>query len=358
MPDAGVLRTSRRAAQAWLWTTLAMSAGGVGVAGLLAPPMGTAPARALTWLLFVGSSVHVSSTVCLLSVAPVRAQMARRKSRYLWAPLSLVVGASVLGASTTVRQRTWMLIAFFAWQMWHYQKQNLGIAALAASAGRAPSPGRVERAALVVTAGSGIAALISRPSLLQVNPHTTVIDVFGPATIAFAVGSGLGLIALARRPVHERPLGFCVAYVMALFFPVPIFLFPSPYAAVGGMTIAHGLQYLVLVALVTENRLASRWAHRIALANVAVLGGVALSLASHLHDSVAAGRAVYGAYAGVVMAHFVIDAGLWRLRDPDIRAALSERVPFLVHPPLAPALACASASMTADGHRVVARVPI
>jgi hypothetical protein len=33
------------------------------------------------------------------------------------------------------------------------------------------------------------------------------------------------------------------------------------------------------------------------------------------------------------MAHFVIDAGLWRLREPFARSFLAERVPYLVPPP-------------------------
>ena len=39
-------------------------------------------------------------------------------------------------------------------------------------------------------------------------------------------------------------------YLMGLFFSVPVFVFASPYAAVGGMTIADGMQYLLLVSLV------------------------------------------------------------------------------------------------------------
>ena len=358
MLDDGLPARSQRAAQAWLWTTVALTAGGFGVALLLAPPLQASPGRALTVLLFVGSSVHVSSTACLFSAAEVRIQAARRKPRYLWAPLGLVGGAALLGGLASAGQRAWFLLALFAWQMWHYQKQNLGITALAASAVQAPTPRRVERASLAVTAGAGIAALMSRPALLQIKPHVGVTDVFTPAAIAFVVGSGLGVAALARRPARQRPVGLCVAYVMALLFPLPIFLFASPYAAVGGMTIAHGLQYLVLVGLVADNRQASRWTRRMTLANVAVLGGLALSVASHLHDSFAAGRAVYGAYTGLVMAHFVIDAGLWRMRDPDTRAVLSARVPFLVHSPRPSALAHASASTTSDDHRVLARLPI
>ena len=119
---------------------------------------------------------------------------------------------------------------------------------------------------------------------------------------------------------------------MALLFFAPVFLFHSPYAAVGGMTIAHGLQYLVLVGLISVG--GNRGKHRALgltlLFNLVLLGGILLSEASHLHDAPALGRAIFGAYLGVAMAHFVIDAGIWRLRDPFPRAFLASRVPFLV----------------------------
>jgi hypothetical protein len=68
------------------------------------------------------------------------------------------------------------------------------------------------------------------------------------------------------------------------------------------------------------------------LVNIALLGGLGLNLASHLHGGGATARGVFGVYLGLLMAHFVIDAGLWRLRDEFPRAYLSARVPYLVKP--------------------------
>jgi hypothetical protein len=121
---------------------------------------------------------------------------------------------------------------------------------------------------------------------------------------------------------------------MALLFFGPVFIFHSPYAAVAGMTIEHGLQYLLLVGLVAAAR--SRGKRRVVglalLLNLGLLGGLLLSAASHLHNAPAIGRAVFGAYLGVVMTHFVIDAGIWRLREPFPRAFMTSRLPFLVPP--------------------------
>jgi hypothetical protein len=68
-----------------------------------------------------------------------------------------------------------------------------------------------------------------------------------------------------------------------------------------------------------------------ALCNAALIGGAVLAAASHVHGGGPAERLVFGAYLGTVMAHFVVDAGLWRLRDPFPRAFLTRRVPYLMH---------------------------
>jgi hypothetical protein len=74
-------------------------------------------------------------------------------------------------------------------------------------------------------------------------------------------------------------------------------------------------------------------AFRVALlVNVALVGGALLSGASHLHGSGPLGRFVFGAYLGVVMAHFVVDAGLWRMRDAFPRAFMTSHVPYLMAP--------------------------
>ncbi|MFG1997614.1 hypothetical protein ACGFNU_00530 [Spirillospora sp. NPDC048911] len=66
---------------------------------------------------------------------------------------------------------------------------------------------------------------------------------------------------------------------------------------------------------------------------VALIGGTALNYAAHLHGSPAVfERTLYGAYLGAVMAHFVIDAGLWRLREQFPRQFLTASLPYLLKP--------------------------
>jgi hypothetical protein len=316
-------------ARAWLWLTVVLTGGAFGVAVALAPPASAAPGRGLAWVLFAGSSVHVASTGWLYTLGDVRSYAASRPLRFWWVPAALVLSGALAAALLSPASLTWLLLPFFGWQFFHFAKQNLGMVALAASCARVPSPRAAERRTLLAAGLAGIGGLVAHPALLQLRVDTRLAGLFGVATIVFAAAVVAGVALLVRRPAAHRPAGFSVMYLMALLFSLPVFVFGSPYAAVSGMTVAHGMQYLLLVGLVAAGS-GARLVRLAALCNVALLGGVALEQASHLHGAGPAERWLFGAYLGAVMAHFVIDAGLWRLRDPVPRAFLARRVPYLI----------------------------
>jgi hypothetical protein len=329
------------ASRAWLWATVLLTVAALVSAIVLAPPAGAAPMRALSWLLFTGSSVHVASTAWLFTVPAVRGYAVQHPIRCVWVPVSLVLVTGAAAATTSPARFQWLLLPYFGWQFHHYQKQNIGMASLAASAQRAGALLPAERWPLLLAGWAGIAALVTRPGLLGLRvqpvgqlPLAHAVFVFSAATYALAAAAGVA--AIARRSRAVLPAGFCAIYLTCLLFCLPAFVFASPYAAVGGMTIAHGAQYLLLVTLIAggsadrARRKLSRPTSVAVLANISFIGGAVLSAASHLHDAGRFGRLAFGAYLGVVMAHFVIDAGLWRMRDPLARRFLITHLPYLV----------------------------
>jgi hypothetical protein len=311
-----------------------LTLGAFAAAIALAPPASAPPASGLVWLLFVGSSVHVASTGWLYTLPDVREYARQRPARLILWPAALVVMSGAAAAVVPPATLAWCLLPYYAWQFFHFQKQNLGLAALAASSRRISSLRPAERRAIMTAGYAGIAGLIAHPGLLQLRTGVPGLSRLYPAAAAVFGGAVVaGLAAAARRPRGEGPAWFGVVYLISLGFFLPVFVFPSPYAAVGGMTIAHGLQYLLLLGLVAAGRpqAAGRITRLAVLANIALVGGAILSAASHLHGAAAtAGRVAFGAYLGAVMAHFVIDATLWRLRDPFPRAFLAARVPGLL----------------------------
>jgi hypothetical protein len=276
----------------------------------------------------------VAATAYLFTLPGVRAHAMTRPGRYIRAPAALIVLAVVVAVLLRPSQYGWVLLPYFCWQFFHFQKQNIGIVALAAGAFAVRGPGPAERKALSLAGWAGILALASRPALLQlpVDPHLGALY-DGAAALAVAA-TAAGFRALLARPRAARPPGYCVASLSSLGFFAPVFFFHSPYAAVAGMTIAHGAQYLVLVGLMSGGGGpgADRVVGVAAFITLALLGGIALSTASHLHGGPGAERAVFGLYLGLVMTHFVVDAGLWRLRQPFPRTLLASRLPYLVAP--------------------------
>jgi hypothetical protein len=329
------------AARAWLWGTVALTAGAIITAIALAPAA-TAPVdTGLAYLLFLGSSAHVASTAWFYTVPQVRRYMGQHPARYVWAPLGLIAGASASAAVLPPTILNWLLLPYLGWQFFHYQKQNLGLASLAAAAHRVTGLRPGERRALLAAGLAGPAGLVARPRLLQLRVDPHLAAAYPVAAVAFAVAVAAGLVSLARRPAGQRPAGFCVAYACGLVFTLPAFLFGSPYAAVAGMTIAHGLQYLLLMGLVAAGgRSCGTGAWRLlplaALTSIALADGAVLSVASDFLHGAPLARALFGGFLGAVMAHFVIDAGVWRLRDRFPRLLLESRVPYLV-PSRAPA---------------------
>ena len=321
-----------RGARAWLAVTVTLTLASAVAAVGLAPRADAPASEGLAFLLFAGSSVHVASTAWFYTVPGVRAHMGRRRSRYLWLPLALISGASAISMLVPRSLLYWLLLPYFGWQFFHYQKQNLGIAALAAASHHLQPLRRSERRALVAAGLAGIAGLLTRPSLLQL-PIRPLLPILVPlAAIAFAASVVAGLGSLTRRSRAERPAGFCAIYVTSLAFSLPVFLFSSPYAAVAGLTIAHGLQYLVLMGLLAAGGETGgrRIVQLAALFNIALLGGAALAVASDQLTGRPLVRGLFGLFLGAVMAHFVIDAGLWRMRDQFPRAFLGARLPYLV----------------------------
>lgn len=323
----------------WLAGTVGLTVGALVLAWALDPRTmvrhvaSDTPGPALVLLLFVGSSVHVASTGWLFTIPEIRRHALAHRARYLYAPLALVAGTAVLAALVTPATLDWALLGYFAWQFFHFQRQNLGLAALAARSAGKPGLTRLERHTITAAGLGGIAGLLGHPALLQLSETSPLPILFplGEVVLLGSIACGIGCLWLRRGHLDG---GFGLMFGCALGFFGPVFAFTTPYAAVAGLVIAHGAQYLLLVGLVAGPRRVSRYRLPALwlLGNIAVAGGGLLTIASHLHGHLPVLRLFYGAYLGVVMAHFVIDAGLWRLRDAFPRQWLSASLPYLVAP--------------------------
>lgn len=266
-------------------------AGGLGRGGGPGPDEDASATQLLGGLIVFGYTGHVASTAWLARFPELRTMTRYRPVRLLVIPASLIVGVCVAACLVSSSGRPWLLLGFFVWQFDHFQKQNLGLAAMSARAYRVPTLGRVERRALLLAGASGIAALVAHPALLDLHPGYRLAWLFLFAR-ALWIGSVLtGLVAMTRRPRTDRPTALLLCYASGLLFFGPVFIFRPPYEAVAPLVIAHGVQYLWLLGTMAAVRsplelsvgFGQRTRALAALGCVVLAGGVILSLLSSLH---------------------------------------------------------------------------
>jgi hypothetical protein len=326
-----------RAQRNWSIATLLITAGGLVGIPVFVPNSLNSPGTAFSWLLLVGSSMHVASSGWFLTERDTRGIAKSSHVRYIWAPLVILPTAVLLALLLSNQLRSVALVGFFAWQLFHFQKQNVGLASLMSGIDHVPAPKGLERQVLVWLGLIGSAAIVANPHLVQVFPGWTESHlIFNILRWTFAAVALAGLAQWFRRPRAERRVRSTSMYFLSLAYITPIFLFSNPYRSIAALVIVHGCQYLILVACFAGHASTSeqRWRRLAIFTNMSVLGGVLLRLMSHgdLRSS-GPSRFVFGLFIGITMAHFVFDAGFWRLSIPTSRALVSKNLPWLVMQP-------------------------
>jgi hypothetical protein len=281
-------------------------------------------------LTFVGSNFHVGASAWFYTDRSLYSHFHAHKARYLIVPGVLIVGGAAVFQFAPPLLRSCLLAGFFSWQLWHYQKQNIGLLSFVAAGTDGVGVSPWERRALAIAAVAGIAGYFSLNAigLRQFDAALLVVHrIGGILYLAVPVVAG---IAVAKNPALRRnPLRLACLFFGAAFF-LPTFLFDDWISATLSYAVAHGLQYLVFMGFVAARR-PNPVASLVMLAGLAFLGAIALNAAilAPGNTSLGYGYALYGAFVGVTASHFVLDAGLWRLREPFQRRYMREKFHFV-----------------------------
>jgi hypothetical protein len=292
-----------------------------------APDSGEA-LRLLVALNFIGANFHVAATGWFYTDAEMRTHFRGHPMRYLVMPVLLIAGAAAAFQFVPAALRGWLLFGFLAWQLWHYQKQNVGLASFVA-AGTGSGPLSLwERRTLMLSAVAGILGFFSlNPIGLPgwMSEFAWLHRLGGWVYLLSPLALGLCLVKVPALRGSPLRLGFLL---LGVVFFLPTYLFDDQTSATLGYAIAHGLQYLVFMAVVAMRRQAVP--SLLLLAGLGTLGALALNAAIVAPDAgVLGGHALYGAFIGTTMAHFVLDAGIWRLREPFQRKYMRDRFFFV-----------------------------
>jgi len=315
----------------------------VAVAALGTPRGGLGTTRSV--LIFLGL-VHVPMTLVLYLDKDFLALVRANKTRYIYVPIALILASGVIftvGGTVLQAAATLLLVA---WQAHHYGRQNIGVYAFGSMA-RGWRPRPAERRALELTT---ICAVCGTFKVLGVEAAPSLQGLFDLLFRAgFLAFVGVVLFGVYRYLTNrgDFPPSKALFFFTLLLFFLPLFASSGLDGAFQSYATAHGIQYILLVAVLSVS-VGAREGHRgvskgmFALATGLVLFGLAGARAADLKviDWVGSTPLVArtidfaaGIALGTTIAHFVIDAGAWRLSQPSTRAYMTKRFGFLLgHP--------------------------
>lgn len=263
--------------------------------------------------------------------------------RYVALPLLVVIVAGASYAFTPVEYSMWWWAAYVAWQNWHFGRQGFGLYALAAM----DEPKRTPVAAaervminLAVAAGAlGAMWFVTGPEGFWRDQAMLVRQWCGYLTIA------LGVIALGYGLYARMPLKRLAFLLLAVLFFLPQYLFPTVDLGFTPYSVAHSLQYLFIMSVVAFNQrhpeaIEGEFDPGLVTAFVffaiVLVGGAIITIRGEFGDFLTQatgqptlGKFVFGAMFGLVVAHFVVDAHAWRLREKPQREYVLGRMKFL-----------------------------
>lgn len=297
-----------------------------------------------TLLLFLGTA-HVPATLFFYLDKDFSEIIRRHKARYVYFPIVLTIATGLLFAFASTIVQAYTLLIYWAWQAFHYGRQNTGIYSFVSIATRGVAPGKYERTMIELGTYCGI---IGTFKILGTAVAPTYLHGF--FDVLYRIGAvAFVLILLASIFIYVRnwrlttPLLTIFYFTLVCFF-LPVFLSTDMNVAFFSYAIAHGVQYILFMTVVSLN-FDPRNEHRrlqignaIKLIAITVLLGLLFYRAIELKtiEYLAADRTlikivdfVIGATVGATMAHFVIDAGAWRLSQSLQRTYIGKRFAFV-----------------------------
>lgn len=302
-----------------------------------------------TVFLFLGTA-HVPATLFFYTDRDFRAVIRNHKTRYIIFPVALTILTGVLFALANAAVQGYLLLFFWGWQAFHYGRQNIGVYAFAAIAQGGRAPHRLEKLAIDLGTLCGIAGTFRILGMGAAPPalHGFFQQLYLIGGIAYAGVLLFGLFVYIKFFRETTTLKTLFFWTLILFF-LPVFLSTNVNVAFVSYAIAHGLQYIIFMGVISlgsraagdEEERAVSYRSALLLMLFIVVVGLLFFSAGSLKDweavrgSALMTRAVdflVGAVVGATMAHFVVDANAWKLSLAPQRAYISDRFRFIFNP--------------------------
>jgi hypothetical protein len=299
-------------------------------------------------LLFLGTA-HVPATIFFYIDKDFSEIVRRHKARYIYFPVLLTIATGLLFAFANTIIQAYILLIFWAWQAFHYGRQNTGIYSFVSIGTRGVAPDKYERIMIELGTYCGIIGTFKILGM-AVAPnylHGSFDLLYRAGSVIFVAILLASIVVYVRNFKRTTPLLTIFYFTLVCFF-LPVFLSTDMNVAFYSYAIAHGVQYILFMTVVSLNFDPQGSAKRFKIASavklilITVLVGFLFYRAIDLKgfefftansNFMRLVDFLLGAILGATMAHFVIDAGAWRLSQSLQRTYIGKRFGFVFAKP-------------------------
>lgn len=301
---------------------------GVPLALGAAKSFGTGLPGSLTLVLITGP-MHVAATSFFYFDRAFQPVMRESPLKCLWSPVWLPLALLGLGVGGMALIGTWARLLIFVfhnvWLFYHYQRQNFGlISFVSTSVGGGRLSPRVNTTLNMAALGAIIAVLGAPGFYPYKDGILTPSACLALRTVGIAiyVASIFAMISTFRRePRLRESIWLTGALVLGIAFFLPAVVFRSSALSFLPYAIAHGAQYILMMTVVSGR--SSR-----GLLALLTMCGLGVGLGYAMNQMTAWPLLLIA--GGLTQVHFLIDAKVWRLREPRQRAIMNQRFDFLL----------------------------
>ena len=297
-----------------------------------------------TLLLFLGTA-HVPATLFFYVDKDFSEIIRRHKARYIYFPIILTIATGLLFAFASTVVQAYILLIYWSWQAFHYGRQNLGIYSFVSIAQRGAAPSRYEKLVIDLGTWCGIIGTfkILGSGVAPVYLHGLFDTLYWASTMAFVAVLVVSVVVYTQNLKRTTPLLTIFYFTLVCFF-LPVFLSTNVNIGFLSYAIAHGVQYILFMSIVSLNLDPHAASQRLQIGNaiklllLTLVAGFVFYRAADLktvelittHATlIRIVDFIIGAILGATMAHFVVDAGAWRLSQTLQRMYIGKRFAFV-----------------------------
>tara|TARA_B100000686_G_C16694165_1_gene919472 strand:+ start:296 stop:1168 length:873 start_codon:yes stop_codon:yes gene_type:complete len=279
------------------------------------------------------STAHVATTGFFYIDKEFTSHIKIRSNRYITIPILSIIVCALLWGLLGKNNHGYLSVVFITWLLWHYQKQNVGLTSLVAQITKASGITQIERNVLMMVSIAGIIGALRFKSEYLGISYLTTETLFNIGLSLYILTIVIGIATATRRlqvdGIHNVHSG--IFFLVSILFFAPTFLADSYFPAITSYAVAHGLQYWLMMTSIMYTSKSSNGLIRSLAGGIMVVimiwGAIWLARKEELWGSWS--NFLMGIQFGITVAHFIIDADAWRLREAYQRNYVFNRFGFL-----------------------------